>query len=800
MSEIRNLTRNGETFYPLTTSSAVINEATGEGLIIDDEPTAGSDNLVKSGGIVSKYGGTFTKEINAQGSEHSSLTDQIPVKILAGTRMSLKVSAGTAVISNNIIQLWCYDKNGTSVFMSGSLAVGKEYVFVFDSDVYNIGIYFVINTAGTVEFECSYGIGFLSKYSLYKCQQSLNDAEIEQININLKLPLIYTKSASYTNPVAENNIVMTNINLIKGHIYKITADTTNASKASTINIVDSEGNLIAGIAGNVAAGSISEYTYIADNTYINAKLRCYFQGTGNTIVYSIEDITAVVVNYKFDKLFDKLYHFYEKTFVFIGEHSSLNDQVTINAKAGTMIRVQLKAEGTPRVSNIGFYGYASGEVDGTLIGTVSNINTDRYIILEEDVERLGVYFRATDSDSFTLIADCSLDYTINYLVEHDRTNKNSEAFMRLNAAVTKFPHYGSRVETKHISLLVMTDSHSDWPRVTNAFNLGDNTAFDAILHCGDIVEGSGMFSQYNWKDKVLNASKPVIAITGNHEFEYVPNSNVYVGLSDEEVQQKLYDTDLVEHNGDIHPVIGGETKNYFYKDIEKDGFTLRIIGLYQFEWNSPVDGEGHPIYGDGVGKDRVFYTQEQIDWFVNTLKSTPNDYGVIVLSHIPVSAVKYLDNEFVDSEHKGGVYKDLSYLFGFLSNSYFFYSIIDKWKNGGVCTVSSDQITSDGVNHPISVNTTFDGGGIFVANVCGHFHSGGLAHLVNENDEQSTYRVVMSPTTNGTYFQNTGFIGRNLNEDCLNCIVYDSNRDKVNIVRFGAYINNDCEDCKGFSF
>ena len=51
MAEIRNLTRNGETFYPLTTSSAVINESTGEGLVIDDEPTPDSNNLVKSGGV-----------------------------------------------------------------------------------------------------------------------------------------------------------------------------------------------------------------------------------------------------------------------------------------------------------------------------------------------------------------------------------------------------------------------------------------------------------------------------------------------------------------------------------------------------------------------------------------------------------------------------------------------------------------------------------------------------------------------------------------------------------------------------
>ena len=65
MAEIRNLTRNGETFYPLTTSSAVINEATGEGLVIDDEPTAGSDNLAKSGGTYS-----FIKANTLEEKEH----------------------------------------------------------------------------------------------------------------------------------------------------------------------------------------------------------------------------------------------------------------------------------------------------------------------------------------------------------------------------------------------------------------------------------------------------------------------------------------------------------------------------------------------------------------------------------------------------------------------------------------------------------------------------------------------------------------------------------------------------------
>ena len=72
MAEIRNLTRNGETFYPLTTMSAVINEATGEGLVIDDEPTPGSDNLAKSGGTYS-----FIKANTLEEKEHLSFDNEV---------------------------------------------------------------------------------------------------------------------------------------------------------------------------------------------------------------------------------------------------------------------------------------------------------------------------------------------------------------------------------------------------------------------------------------------------------------------------------------------------------------------------------------------------------------------------------------------------------------------------------------------------------------------------------------------------------------------------------------------------
>lgn len=56
MSEIRNLTRNGETFYPLTHVDAIVNRDGEAG--VDETPEIGSHSLIESGGV---YRGLYNK-------------------------------------------------------------------------------------------------------------------------------------------------------------------------------------------------------------------------------------------------------------------------------------------------------------------------------------------------------------------------------------------------------------------------------------------------------------------------------------------------------------------------------------------------------------------------------------------------------------------------------------------------------------------------------------------------------------------------------------------------------------------
>lgn len=379
----------------------------------------------------------------------------------------------------------------------------------------------------------------------------------------------------------------------------------------------------------------------------------------------------------------------------------------------------------------------------------------------------------------------------------DIVGYNEDAIDLVKTAQTKLNTYGQLGYDKYPSILVITDSHGDWTRINRGLYLGEESVFDSVLHLGDIVDGSGQFNDTSWENLILSSSKPVLAIPGNHEYEYVPNS-FYIGLTDAETRSILYSDSIISHNGEVHPTINNEVKNYYYKDIQKNGYKLRLIALYQFEWNSPVDGEGHPIYGDGVGKDMALYSQEQIDWLIETLQNTTSDYGVVIMSHMPLSMFKYNDNEFVINSLRNTIALDYD-IFTRLSNKYFFQSIIDTFVNGGQCIVSSDQETPDGENHPISVSTTFTGSGKFVCNICGHLHNGGNGYIVDSNDNITNYRVIICPTASAGDTANSGWIGRATEgklQDCLDSIIYNFDLDKLYLVRFGSTINSNLKEIK----
>ena len=80
------------------------------------------------------------------------------------------------------------------------------------------------------------------------------------------------------------------------------------------------------------------------------------------------------------------------------------------------------------------------------------------------------------------------------------------------------------------------------------------------------------------------------------------------------------------------------TTNYYCKDFANA--KMRLISLYQY--NVPLVEESSTVWK--YWRAAIWYGQEQLDWLVNTLNSTPDGYNVIILMHQPENAVNNTEN------------------------------------------------------------------------------------------------------------------------------------------------------------
>lgn len=236
---------------------------------------------------------------------------------------------------------------------------------------------------------------------------------------------------------------------------------------------------------------------------------------------------------------------------------------------------------------------------------------------------------------------------------------------------------------KDFLMCIITDSHSEEQAVQNAVALTNKIdVIDAIIHCGDIT------ASYFDKTQILNfykdykrCEKPWLVVIGNHDV----GNTMYLQYSatHEEIFQYY-----------IKPMIDGrilndgeyqEGKPYYFHDFTDK--KIRVIVPYEYDnpldladneyWDSIdydgslpqlVSGRNYSV-GDKVNsggyKGNSFvckkevttinnqydnnYTipyyksgrvarvirKEQAEWLVNTLKSTPDGYGVIIATHNP---------------------------------------------------------------------------------------------------------------------------------------------------------------------
>jgi len=148
---------------------------------------------------------------------------------------------------------------------------------------------------------------------------------------------------------------------------------------------------------------------------------------------------------------------------------------------------------------------------------------------------------------------------------------------------------------------------------------------DFCAYLGDYTAGSNVTTLAEGRQHFAEINADISeAFTGNVQFRTVGNHDP-LGYSYEQNHEALTPSELYSlvgsYNDDGTTVMGSTTFGYCYRDFADK--RVRVICLNTAEGNTYTGGA-----------ENVSDTQKQ--WFANTLISTPQGYGILILSHHPL--------------------------------------------------------------------------------------------------------------------------------------------------------------------
>lgn len=383
------------------------------------------------------------------------------------------------------------------------------------------------------------------------------------------------------------------------------------------------------------------------------------------------------------------------------------------------------------------------------------------------------------ADNLTVKISTPLKQTLDTLTE------GNTSYLGLSNAVAIKKNFTGVISSKNNlrelpCIVHTTDVHGDSVRFKRACDTFERLSGDMFVCSGDMVR---YFSadDFSYVVNSVNKSKFVLCI-GNHEaFQYA---------TEQQVNEKF----IAPFASNIVLPTGVQYPTYFYKDDTAK--KLRFISVNQYQ---SVDGSTTP-------HNTVHFHQEQITWFVNTLLSTPADYGVIVVMHTPEQ------KPVIDSTYTKFMQKNVPFFDTVRYKP--INEIIDAFISGG--TLNKTYTNGSGYTPAtFTVSADFSGkntGVEFIAYMTGHMHTDNISYVPNTSNKQLMLNLVCtnawtnkntdgSTGTNYPYYNELNDLGRFENgetQDAFNVYVIDRTEKKLRIARIGARLPYNCGDIRDF--
>lgn len=337
--------------------------------------------------------------------------------------------------------------------------------------------------------------------------------------------------------------------------------------------------------------------------------------------------------------------------------------------------------------------------------------------------------------------------------------RNPEAINVYSALVR-----GGGVKVAHI-----TDTHSDPIRWNNFVKACETIKPDIIVHTGDVAKAD-LRNDITYLTENL-PSIPMILALGNHDVG--TGHGFAAGGIDTATAITTWVVPINEKYSwnNVHP--------YYYYDVVSGSQKVRFICLYMYDYDEN-DGTS---FVDRVG---VYYTQDQIDWFIDTLKDAKsNGLSVVVAAHEPDKVLPY--------EEGFGKFNGLA---DYSSHSYKrttdspICDIIETFINGGTINQTYVQANELAPNvPPIVVNDTFLAGGDFVCWLVGHRHGDYYGWIPDTHQLLITLAagcVGIGSIYSTLSIKDLGQVLGTKTEDCFNFYIIKPSTHTIALIRFGA--------------
>lgn len=366
------------------------------------------------------------------------------------------------------------------------------------------------------------------------------------------------------------------------------------------------------------------------------------------------------------------------------------------------------------------------------------------------------------SDGWDSLKNSIKNSVSNQAFADDLTRVYSSARYGYNAA-------GTFNKNKRFAMLVTTDIHRSADELKKAIDiLNDNDVFDCGISLGDMQASSYSDNDGTWYTNVVNQSqKPFYTVLGNHDV--VNYTTPSLGGTPSQAFNKFINPTL--------SVMGMSnlTVPYYYKQF--DDYKICIVFLNNYDAPTDTDENGDYI----VNRAAEALSQGQINWFINTLRSIPSDYHLIIARHSFPGDNEKFESEWSQNGTLSGdriVYEDNDIIS----------DIVNAWINGSTFEKTYSPLNGFELCPVLNVTADFSsrGKGNFIAHLVGHSHK----DLICKSTKYNNQIIIGFCATAFDSWQNEALdlprVAETKTQTAITALTYDRAEKTIRLVRIGS--------------